>query len=464
MAPASRTARRASGRPSPTLGSDAKYALRASNTDIEARDLGLPAGSPARDAALDWLHGAPMGDPLHSKSVSVDYGARQVVYVMTNQGLLHAIDATSPGPGDVGARTGGEEIFAFMPRGLLSNLPALAAGKTGPDHVYGLDGAITRWHDDADGDGVVDAGESLLLVFGMRRGGDAYHALDVSDPEAPRLAWTLDASSGFPDLAQTRSRAALVDVGRGDGGRERVLVFGGGYDAARLDGGDKRRRADGSSLLADLYSPAAPHPFFSAPSVALNLGPGAPWLSVSLGSGDRTAPLGKGTANALFVLKDVDDATGAPPSFAGTIGTTALHDATDDAPTVAPAALAAGLADERGWQLRLAPSEKSLSCLVSFDGQLMATTYEADGGPGGEPCSIAETQRPWTLDIGTARADGPGGDDGTLVRSRELGGSGIPSAVQNVFSADSDEVGSYVGIGQEKEENVALRRVYWHAR
>ena len=41
-----------------------------------------------------------MGDPLHSKSVSVNYGDRQVVYTMTNQGFLHAIDATKPASHD----------------------------------------------------------------------------------------------------------------------------------------------------------------------------------------------------------------------------------------------------------------------------------------------------------------------------------------------------------------------------
>ena len=82
-------------------GSDHGAALAASaasfigsgNAEITAADLGLPDGSPARGPVLDWLRAAPMGDPLHSKSVGVDYGDRQVVYVMTNQGLLHAIDA-----------------------------------------------------------------------------------------------------------------------------------------------------------------------------------------------------------------------------------------------------------------------------------------------------------------------------------------------------------------------------------
>ena len=163
----------------------------------------------------------------------MDYGNRQVVFVMTNQGLLHAIDATAPTVPGSGDASGGEELFAYMPRRLLANLPALASGEVGDEHVYGLDGGITRWHEDADNDGVVDAGESLLLILGMRRGGDAYHAIDVSDPRAPRLRWVIDARTpGFANLAQSWSRASLIEVRRG-AGTERVLVFGGGYDAAR---------------------------------------------------------------------------------------------------------------------------------------------------------------------------------------------------------------------------------------
>ncbi len=227
------------------LKDSAEHALDIANAALTPAMLGTDSRA-ERDAALAWLPAAAMGDPLHSKSVSIDYGDREVVYVMTNQGLLHAIDATETDA------TGGDELFAFMPKRLLRNLPVLQGGATGIDHVYGLDGGLTPWHTDADGDGTVDDGEELLLVFGMRRGGTAYYALDVTDPTSPRLDWVIDdTTAGFEELAQSWSRPALVDVRSGGTGstlKERVLVFGGGYDADRLDGRKKRRDADGNAI------------------------------------------------------------------------------------------------------------------------------------------------------------------------------------------------------------------------
>ena len=531
-------------------GSDHGAALAASaasfigsgNAEITAADLGLPDGSPARGPVLDWLRAAPMGDPLHSKSVGVDYGDRQVVYVMTNQGLLHAIDATAPTvPGDgtagSGNASGGEELFAYMPRRLLANLPALASGAIGEDHVYGLDGSITRWHEDDDGDGVVDAGESLLLVLGMRRGGTAYHAIDVSDPTSPRLEWVVDdASPGFGKLAQTWSRAALLEVRRG-AGTERVLAFGGGYDADRLDGRDKRRNADGDAVFlvdrngdlvrrfdgsgmkhsiaadltaidsdvdgladriyaadvggriwridfddpwaaggtitrfADLHSNKAPQPLFSAPSVALVRSGARPFLSVSIGSGDRTDPLDAASRNALFMLRDRDVAKGAPARGTTRIDVDDLYDATDDAlgsgdPAVVATARAA-LDAARGWRVDLAVGEKVLARTVSFEGALLATSYEPEEDPSADPCEYAEKRRFHVLDIATARAAdterGGAAAPGT-PRSEPLGGTGIPPAPVIVHPKGSGQANSIIDEKVEKTFDKQVERVYWHAR
>ena len=47
-------------------------------------------------------------------------------------------------------------------------------------------------------------GEKVYLFFGMRRGGDFYYGLDVSDPASPQLLWKLDGAS-LPGLGQTWS-------------------------------------------------------------------------------------------------------------------------------------------------------------------------------------------------------------------------------------------------------------------
>lgn len=208
--------------------------LDKSNTSITTELMGLPAGSSARESALDWIQTAPMGDPLHSKSVTVNYGSKQVVFISTNQGLLHAFDTTEPST-PTGDNSGGEELFAFMPKRLLSNLPDLEANTNESGHIYGLDGAITRWHNDTDKDGVVDSGETVLLIVGMRRGGSAYYALDVSNPDFPRLQWVLDENNpDFPALAQSWSRMSLINVNY-QGNSRKLLAFAAGYDAAVQD-------------------------------------------------------------------------------------------------------------------------------------------------------------------------------------------------------------------------------------
>ena len=81
------------------------------------------AGEPTRDEVLDFINGFDaadhdkdrdkgeprnqMGDPLHAQPVSVIYGPDlddAIVYFATNDGFLHAIDAST-----------GEEQWAFIP-------------------------------------------------------------------------------------------------------------------------------------------------------------------------------------------------------------------------------------------------------------------------------------------------------------------------------------------------------------
>lgn len=219
------------------LANSAQAQIKSTNPDI-----------PVPAEALDWLANAPMGDPLHTKPVVLNYdngsGIERVVFTMTNQGFLHAFDATLPTepgtPGDPpvpGDISGGEELFAFMPEELLTNIIKLHKPTDEDGHVYGLDGGITRWHDDDNKNGVVDNNEDVMLVFGMRRGGASYYALDVSDPTSPEFKWRISADDpDFARLAQTWSRPALVTVKTGATTTERMLMFGGGFDADLVDG------------------------------------------------------------------------------------------------------------------------------------------------------------------------------------------------------------------------------------
>ena len=190
-----------------------------------------------------------MGDPMHSSPLTVNYGTassssedddvQSILYVGTNEGYLHAFDTSN-----------GEEQFAFVPFELLPNLNTFYADSSTLTRPYGLDGPITLWRDDLDDDLIIEDGDSAYLFVGMRRGGNSFYALDITNPDAPKLAWTIkggaDGTEGFETMGQSWSRLSPV-VMYINGTSENVLVFGGGYDVNQdpvEDSSDRTQSAD----------------------------------------------------------------------------------------------------------------------------------------------------------------------------------------------------------------------------
>ncbi len=88
---------------------------------------------------------------------------------------------------------------------------------------------------DQNGDGVINGNDWVMLIFGLRRGGSAYYALDVTDPENPKYLWSFNAStSGFEELGQSWSEPQFGLVK--DGSAKKVVAFiGAGYDDVNED-------------------------------------------------------------------------------------------------------------------------------------------------------------------------------------------------------------------------------------
>jgi len=175
-----------------------------------------------------------MGDPLHTKPVLITYGGTDTLpditlFAGSNNGQLMAIDTTD-----------GSEVFTFIPQELLPLLPTLYDDTTVPDHPYGLDGPLTTWVNDSNGNGilynasnVLDTGEHAYLYQGMRRGGKNYYALDVTDRSAPLLKWIIKGGVGdYSELSQTWSSAIHGKI-MINGAIKHVLFFGGGYDPSQ---------------------------------------------------------------------------------------------------------------------------------------------------------------------------------------------------------------------------------------
>ena len=166
-----------------------------------------------------------MGDPLHSIPTVLNYGGTSanpdsVVFVGTNEGYLHAINSDD-----------GTELYSFIPPELLDKLGAFYQNHSNSQRTYGLDGDITLWVDDKNNDGTLDpASERAYLYVGMRRGGNNYYALDVTNKNDPKFLWSIKGGTGeFPELGQSWSKPTLTKV-KMDNKVKDVLVFGGGYD------------------------------------------------------------------------------------------------------------------------------------------------------------------------------------------------------------------------------------------
>ncbi len=206
------------------------------NSNLTAELLGVDPSD--RDDIIRFARGLntdgtvrqAIGDPLHSEPLVMAYANdRFALFFGTNDGYLHALDPESTLRGDTDL-----EHFAFIPRELLASLDDIKANPPQQQFNavkgYGLDGPVTAWIDETNSNRIVESGERAYLYIGMRRGGRNYYALDVTDVDAPRLAWTITGGTGdFVELGQTWS-APVVSTVNWQGAETNVLFFAGGND------------------------------------------------------------------------------------------------------------------------------------------------------------------------------------------------------------------------------------------
>jgi type IV pilus assembly protein PilY1 len=177
------------------------------------------------------------GDDSYTSFRDTYLKRRHVVYVGANDGMLHAFnagcfnesdhkyypDVDSNGNCTSGSHTLGEELWAFIPRGLLPHLK----WNTLIDytHVYYVD--LKPKITDVkifNSDSTHIDGWGTILIGGFRYGGKninwtsgsnnysaspEYFALDITDPLNPRLLWTFS----DPDLGLSMSYPSVAKVG-----------------------------------------------------------------------------------------------------------------------------------------------------------------------------------------------------------------------------------------------------------
>jgi type IV pilus assembly protein PilY1 len=203
-------------------------------------DFGLTGavGEPTVEEIIRWARGEDvlnedgntgttvryaMGDPLHSQPAALDYGSSDgsgnlIVYMATNDGFLHAID------GETGA-----ELWSFVPRELLDRFGKLYYDLDSRYKSYGIDGDVVPIVADRNKNGIIDGTDFVRIIFGLRRGGNSYYALDVTDPNSPELLWQTNLA--FPGQSWSRPSIARVDIDDSSLNDDKaVVILGGGYD------------------------------------------------------------------------------------------------------------------------------------------------------------------------------------------------------------------------------------------
>ena len=190
--------------------------------------VGAPDGAYVKYATKDTTY----GDFIKAQATRAP-----VVYVGANDGMLHGFDASIDSTGKATATTA-KEVLAYVPGIVYKNLASLSG--VAYSHRNFVDAtplvsdaqfADTSWHS--------------VLLGGLRGGGQAMYALDVTDPKKfaeknakDLVLWEFtDNGTGLPgdkgdsDLGYTYGEAAIAKMANGDW----AAVFGNGYNNTEAD-------------------------------------------------------------------------------------------------------------------------------------------------------------------------------------------------------------------------------------
>jgi type IV pilus assembly protein PilY1 len=216
------------------LGSNAELS-HSSNAFTEANitpdRLGLGADNVARDKLVRFVHGYDsyddngngnttekrdwmLGSFLHSRPLIIHYDTRSIIFAGSNDGMLHAFDDSD-----------GSELWAFIPPNLLDKLQALHA-----DVIESFVDGSPKAYLSYDSSGQIN---KAILIFGERRGGNHYYALDITDPLLPKYVWEMGPDIAvYAELGQTWSSPMIGKIACAacPGGEKWVAFIGGGYD------------------------------------------------------------------------------------------------------------------------------------------------------------------------------------------------------------------------------------------
>lgn len=218
-------------------------------------------------------------------------GRTPMVYIGSNDGMLHGFDASLSGAGAATASTGNERL-AFVPSALAPKL------KLQSDplyiHTYMVDGTPTV------ADARIGNNWRTVLVGGLRGGGQSVYALDVTNPAAftaETVALWEFTDKDDADLGYTYSRPMVAKTATG----KFAAIFGNGYNSTAADGNPGSGNA--ALYVVNMDSTIGAKTF----------------IKLDTGVGPSSDPEGKGRPNGLsdVAVIDVDNDSVADFVYAG---------------------------------------------------------------------------------------------------------------------------------------------------
>lgn len=238
-----------------------------SSTDI--KDLTL-----VKPSSTDKVLGAS----IHSKPIAVSYGAslddkgrvldtdrQDYVFFGSMDGALHLVNAKDQANGG-GTEGGGTEDVAIIPKIMMKTQPealvpnstysATADRATGVPK-FGIDGHWTfkNTYKYDYKDKQVKPADRMLAYGGMRLGGEGLLALDITNKNEPKKAFSSQNSAlinsktpGFERIGYVWNQPTLARIKKSDSDTKGtdVIIFGGGYDMCYEYEGFQYGRADDS--------------------------------------------------------------------------------------------------------------------------------------------------------------------------------------------------------------------------
>jgi type IV pilus assembly protein PilY1 len=157
-------------------------------------------------------------DPTYQAFKTAQASRTKVLIAGANDGMIHAFRESD-----------GTELWAFIPPDLLDNLKTLT--DTGADHQFFVDSSPIAT------DIKVGSTWKTIVVFGLRRGGPQYYALDITDTTSPQWMWSFTDSKiaetwSEPSIGKVKMSSSSTTCYPSNTACSFVAFFGGGYDTA----------------------------------------------------------------------------------------------------------------------------------------------------------------------------------------------------------------------------------------